>query len=508
MLSKRSSGILLHISSLPGPFGIGDLGSHAYQFADYLAEAGQRYWQVLPLVPVGYGYSPYASPSTFAGNPLFISPERLVSDHLLSPADLTPPTAFPKERVAYEQVIPYKKALLRKAFLAFEAGHSAVSADAFNHFCSTEAGWLHDYALYQSLKAAHDERPWTEWDPAFAGRHPDALATAEETHAESIRMHKFWQFLFLRQWNALRSYCHSKGIYIIGDLPIYVAHDSADVWSKPHLFHLNEHGHPIVVAGVPPDYFSETGQLWGNPIYRWADMESNGYVWWTQRFSSIFKQVDVVRLDHFRGFEAFWEVPASEKTAINGNWREGPGASLFSAIKENLGKLPVIAEDLGVITQGVRDLMQRFEFPGMAVMQFAFDGDANSSFLPHNYHPNLVAYSGTHDNDTVLGWWNNANSTLDAEAVERSRAFARTYLALNESRESNLHWVFIQTLLGSVANTVVIPLQDILGLGSEGRINIPGTSSGNWDWRYTGGALDQHTAKHLRDLCTVYGRLR
>lgn len=506
MLSSRSSGILLHITSLPSRFGIGDLGPTAYRFADFLAEAGQSFWQVLPLVPVGYGYSPYASPSTFGGNPLFLSPEGLHAGGLLTEDDLANSPEFPRDHVDYNRVIPHKKALLRKAYERFVSGESAVSVDAFEAFCEEESEWLHDYALYQTLKALHDERSWVEWDPVYVSREPEAIASAEAQYASEIRMHKFWQFLFVQQWDALRAYCHEKGIRIIGDLPIYVAHDSADVWSKPHLFHLDEQGYPLVVAGVPPDYFSATGQLWGNPIYRWQDMEANGYAWWTRRFASIFKQVDVVRLDHFRGFEAFWQVPAGEKTAINGTWETGPGASLFQKIHENLGELPIIAEDLGVITDGVRDLMRQFNFPGMAVLQFAFDGDASSNFLPHNYQPNLVAYSGTHDNDTVLGWWSNANSTLDAESVARSHDFAQLYLDLSEERERKISWVFIQTLLASVANTVVIPLQDILGLGSEGRMNTPGTSSGNWDWRYAGGSLDDTLAERLRDLCEVYSR--
>jgi 4-alpha-glucanotransferase len=504
MKTVRSSGVLLHITSLPGRFGIGDLGPEAYHFADFLARCDQQLWQVLPLVPVGYGYSPYAGLSTFAGNALLISPDLLVVDGLLDQAALADPPSFPSREVDFEQAQDYKYHLLRLAYDRFVGGQTALDPDGFAAFCRQEAYWLDDYALFMTLKHAHGGVAWTSWPAELAQRQPAAMAEARATHAEGIEMHKFWQFLFTNQWNALRAYCHKKGINIFGDLPIYVAHDSADVWAHPDLFHLDAAGNPTVVAGVPPDYFSETGQRWGNPIYRWEVMKSTGYQWWTQRFSKILEQVDLVRLDHFRGFEAYWEVPAEEKTAIRGRWVDGPGADLFRALEGRLGTLPVIAENLGVITEGVTALMELFDFPGMAILQFAFDSDASNEFLPHNLRPHLVAYTGTHDNDTVVGWWRNPNSTQDEAAAQRARAYCRQYLGFEDDERVN--WAFIRALFGSVANTAIIPLQDLMGLGSEARVNTPGEGTGNWTWRYTPDQLTLGLPERLQRLTHLFGR--
>ncbi|QXD14615.1 4-alpha-glucanotransferase [Rhodocaloribacter litoris] len=506
MQLTRSSGLLLHITSLPGPYGIGDFGPAAYQFADFLVQTGQRIWQVLPLVPVGYGFSPYAGLSTFALNPLLISPERLREQGLLNTDDLTGLPAFPAGRVDFDRVIPVKTALLRRAFGRFEAGAGLLDPAHFEAFCARHAAWLDDFALFMTLKEVHGEQVWTAWDPALAHRRPEALARARQAYATEIRMHRFWQFLAHEQWQALKAYCNERGIRIMGDLPIYVAHDSADVWANPHLFALDAHGNPTVVAGVPPDYFSKTGQRWGNPLYRWDVMAENGYAWWTRRMHKILSEVDLVRLDHFRGFEAYWEVPASEETAVNGRWVKGPGADLFETLRHELGELPVVAENLGVITDEVTALMDRFGFPGMAILQFGFDGDADADFLPHNYRHHLVAYTGTHDNDTVVGWWHETKSTQDAAAVERAHRYCRLYLDLDARREREIHWAFIRALFASVAGFAIVPLQDVLGLGSEARMNTPGQEQGNWTWRFTPEQLTRPIADRLRLLTELYGR--
>ncbi|WP_456424539.1 4-alpha-glucanotransferase [Rhodocaloribacter sp.] len=506
MKLTRSSGLLLHVTSLPGPYGIGDLGPSAYQFADFLAYTEQRIWQVLPLVPVGYGFSPYAGLSTFAGNPMLISPDRLREQELLQDHDLEPRPDFPEDRVDFDRVKVYKKGLLRIAFERFESDAAPDDRARFEAFCRQNAHWLDDYALFMTLKEAHGGSAWTDWPRDLVRREKKALDRAREAYAEEIRMRRFWQFLFAEQWRALKAYCNERDVRLFGDLPIYVAHDSADVWANPELFHLDETGRPTVVAGVPPDYFSETGQRWGNPLYRWDVMRKNKYEWWTRRMKKILEDVDLVRLDHFRGFAAYWEVPASEETAVNGQWVTGPGADLFRTLRKRLGKLPVIAENLGVITDDVVELMETFDFPGMAILQFAFDDDADAEFLPHNYERHLVAYTGTHDNDTVLGWWTNTQSTQDAETIRRAHQFCRHYLDLDERREREIHWAFIRALFGSVADVAILPLQDLLGLGSEARMNTPGESAGNWAWRFTSDALTIPIATRLRTLTQLYGR--
>lgn len=504
MTDRRQSGILLHITSLPGPYGIGDLGGAAYQFADFLAASGQTIWQVLPVVPTGYGESPYASPSTFAGNAMLISPDLLQQEGLLSAKDLADPPAFPADHADFASALAFKTELLQKAYKAFVAGDSKIVHGDYEVFCRKHASWLEAYALFDSIKSAQDGVEWTSWPRPLAMRDEAAIKAFVDAHRDEIDMRRFWQFLFDRQWSALKKYCNGRGIQIFGDLPIYVAQDSADVWSSPELFHLDEDGKATVVAGVPPDYFSETGQRWGNPIYRWERMEKSGFDWWKRRMARILDQVDLVRLDHFRGFEAYWEVPASEETAIKGRWVKGPGAELFHALTEHLGPLPVIAENLGVITEGVTNLMERFEYPGMAILEFAFDSGPENSFLPHNYRPDLVAYTGTHDNDTFCGWWNNTQSTQDADVTARALNYCRQYLEVTD--DSQVHWRAIRSLMASVARIVVTPMQDVLGLGSEGRINTPGVAAGNWGWRLQAGAVKAEHAARLKALAEVYGR--
>ncbi|MDX1419920.1 MAG: 4-alpha-glucanotransferase [Rubricoccaceae bacterium] len=492
----RTCGLLLHVTSLPGRFGIGDLGPAAYRFVDFLAQAKQGLWQVLPLVPVGDGHSPYSSPSTFAGNPLFVSPERLMEDGLLRADDLADAPTFPADRVDFARAVPFREGLLRRAFARFQDGAAPALRDAFDDFCRTQAGWLEDYALFAALKSHHEGRPWTDWAPPLARRDPAALDAARREHADAVAGHRFAQFLFARQWEALRRYAHAHRVRLLGDLPIYVAHDSADVWAHPDRFLLDDDGQPVAVAGVPPDYFSETGQRWGNPLYRWDRMHEAGYRWWIDRLTRTLSLVDLVRLDHFRGFEAYWSVPAEEATAIHGTWVEGPGAPLFEALERVLGRpLPLVAEDLGTITPGVVTLMEHFGLPGMAVLQFAFGGDADNGFRPHNFRRGAVAYTGTHDNDTFRGWW-------EGGATPEERAIGRAYLGPGEP-----HWAAIRAVATSVADTVVFPLQDVLGLGSEARMNTPGQDGGNWAWRVADGALTADHAERLALLTQVTGRV-
>jgi 4-alpha-glucanotransferase len=504
---SRSSGILLHPTSLPGPFGVGDLGDEAYRFANFLAENGQQLWQVLPLGPTGYGNSPYASFSAFAGNTLLISLERLVEEGLLSASDIASPPPFPAETVDYEQAHQFKERLLRKAFNAFRRATSAGLRGNFEHFSQQAAHWLDDYALYRSLKEAHGEKSWIEWERDFVRRDEGALAAARHHLHEQIEAQKFFQFLFFKQWFALKDYCNARGIKIIGDIPIFVALDSADVWTNPEQFKLKEDGHPIVVAGVPPDYFSETGQLWGNPIYNWERMVADGFSWWIDRVKAALQTFDILRIDHFRGFAACWEIPGGDQTAVRGQWVRAPGRELFTAIRNALGELPIIAEDLGVITPDVVALREEFGFPGMNILQFAFDGDrGNARFLPHNYRHNSVVYTGTHDNDTTVGWFNSeagSGSTRTAEQIERERRFCMEYL---DTDAKEIHWDFIRAVLASVSDIALIPLQDLLGLGTEARMNLPNTTSGNWSWRASAGALTPEVGQRLKRLTTIYGR--
>ncbi len=497
----RSSGLLLHITSLPGPYGIGDLGPDAYRFADLLFETGQRIWQVLPLVPVGLGSSPYSSPSTFALNPLFVSPTLLVEDGLLDAVEK--PAGVHAERVAFEAVGAFKDGLLEEAFNRFEAGDVSLDRAAFDAFCARHAYWLDDYALFMALKSHHDGAGWVHWPPELAQRRPEAIDAFREEHAARVRRHKFDQFLAFDQWDRLKRYCNERDILFFGDLPIYVAHDSADVWAHQNLFHLDDEGRSTVVAGVPPDYFSETGQRWGNPIYRWDVMEDNDYAWWTQRIEAALRHADMIRLDHFRGFAGYWEIPAEEETAVNGRWADGPGSSLFEAVRRRLGALPLVAEDLGLITPDVKELMRTFGLPGMAVLQFAFHEQADHPFLPHEHPRNLVAYTGTHDNDTFLGWWE--TMTRDA-SQERAVRFARAYLGLEAGRAEVVHWAALRVMMASPATWVVFPMQDVLGLRGTSRMNTPGESRGNWRWRFTWDQLTGEMRRRLERLTAIYGR--
>ncbi|MGA2214108.1 MAG: 4-alpha-glucanotransferase [Bryobacteraceae bacterium] len=498
MRFRRSSGILLHPTSLPGRYGIGDLGAEARRFVDFLAAAGQTLWQVLPLGPTGYGDSPYQCFSARAGNPLLISLERLVEVGWLDASALADAPVFPEDRVDFERLVPWKTALLE----------SAVSRDpGFKKFCEGNQHWLDDYALFMALKEAHQGAAWTEWNPGARDRDPRALAQWRERLAAPMAAQKFIQFAFFEQWRELREYAREHGVRIMGDLPIYVSHDSVDVWAHRQYFRLDETGNSTVVSGVPPDYFSQTGQLWGNPIYRWDALANDGYGWWLDRFHAAFEMVDMIRLDHFRGFEAYWEVPASEATAVNGQWVKGPGARLFRAAQAKLGELPLVAENLGVITPEVEAIREEFGFPGMAVLQFAFGNDAQApTFRPHNYPRQVVAYSGTHDCDTTVGWWSSkgrGESTRSEADIRRERDFAMRYL---NTDGSEIHWVFIRALLASVADTVLFPLQDVLGLGTEARMNQPATLGGNWRWRYRAGALTTETTERLRELTELYER--
>lgn len=503
---SRVSGILLHPTSLPGRFGIGDLGRQAMAFADFLARAGQSLWQVLPLGPTGYGDSPYQCFSAFAGNPLLISPEGLADDGLLAARDLKKTPPFPPDAVDYGAVEQFKLPLLAKAFARFEAGASPSQRDDFTGFCRSHASWLDDFALFMALKRQHTGQPWPLWDEGLARREPEALAAARREHAGEARSRQFAQYMFFRQWSALRVHCHGHGIRLMGDIPIFVAHDSSDVWAHPELFHLAADGNPSCIAGVPPDYFSATGQLWGNPLYRWDVMARNGYQWWIERFRATLALVDLVRLDHFRGFEAYWEVPGGETTAVRGRWVKGPGARFFEALQSALGGLPIVAENLGVITPEVEALRERFGWPGMAILQFAFGSDDSAdSFKPHNYPRNLVAYTGTHDNDTIVGWWMGGvgDSTREPEEVAAEKALCMRYLGVDGR---DIHWTFVRAVLASVADTAMIPCQDLLGLGSEARMNLPGRPSGNWRWRVTPERLSDDVARRLREMADLYGR--
>ncbi len=495
MAFTRSSGILLHPSSLPGRYGIGDLGQAAYDWVDFLAAAGQQLWQLMPLGPTGYGDSPYQCFSAFAGNPYLINFELLTEQGLLDAQLLDASPEFSAERVDYGAVIDYKLRVLRHSFETFKQSATKAQRQAFDNFCR-ESNWLADFALFMAVKEAHGGRPWNEWEADIRSRQPQAITAWQEKLADEIERQKYWQWLFFKQWLAVKSYANDRGIKIIGDIPIFIAYDSADAWANPELFYFDELGNPTVIAGVPPDYFSETGQRWGNPLYRWKPMKEGGYAWWISRFKASLQLVDMIRVDHFRGFEAYWEIPASEPTAVKGRWVKGPGQDFFDAIKAALGELPIIAEDLGVITPEVEALRDNNDLPGMKVLQFAFAADASDPYLPHNYPKNSVVYTGTHDNDTTLGWYQ--------KAPEKERDFVRRYLARDDH---NIVWDLLRLAFASVADIAVVPLQDVLRLDSSGRMNIPGQAAGNWSWRFTPEQLEYWIAPQLRELAEIYGRI-
>ena len=502
----RSSGVLLHPTSLPGRYGIGDLGDSAYRFADFLHKSGQRLWQVLPLGPTGYGDSPYSCYSAFAGNTLLISFDRLVKQELLFESDLSGFDELSDNAVDFARVHLNSNKLLALAFERFKRSSDAAMVSAFEKFRSLEAEWLDDYALFRALKDAHDGTLWNEWGSGLVSRESTSIIAAREKLRNEIEAQQFYQFLFFSQWYELKSYCNQRGIRIIGDIPIFVALDSADVWTNPDQFKLDKDLRPTVVAGVPPDYFSDTGQFWGNPIFNWERMQADGFDWWVKRVRAAFQMFDIVRVDHFRGFAAAWEIPAEDRTAERGRWVEVPGRELFDAIHSRLGELPIIAEDLGVITPDVEKLRDDLGFPGMHVLQFAFGSDATNSDLPHNYSRNLVVYTGTHDNDTTVGWFTSREgqgSTRAADEINREREFCLKYL---KSDGLEINWDFIRAALASVADVAIVPLQDLLGLGNEARMNLPNSTSGNWAWRFEEDALSEEVATRLHDLTRTYGR--
>ncbi|HBX71190.1 MAG TPA: 4-alpha-glucanotransferase [Chloroflexi bacterium] len=504
MTFKRASGVLLHPTSLPGPYGIGDIGPAAFEWVNFLASAGCSIWQVLPLGPTGYGDSPYQCFSAFAGNPYLVSPVSLLAEKLLDPADLAEIPTFSAEKVDYGTVIPYKLELLNRAYQHFKKSRSKKLHQAFADFQEAEASWLPDFVLFMALKEHFGGGPWVDWPEPYRQRQPQALAEFGQEHAVAVERQAFRQFVFFRQWGRLREYAHQKGIVIVGDAPIFVAHDSADVWAHPELFFMNADGKPSVVAGVPPDYFSATGQLWGNPLYNWEVHAKDGYAWWLSRFKGVLALVDLVRLDHFRGFAAYWQIPGEAETAIDGAWVPGPGKAFLKEMKAGLGDfttplhtgLPIIAEDLGVITADVEDMRVSYDLPGMKIMVFAFDDDASNVFLPHNYTCDYVVYTGTHDNDTVLGWYQ--------RVPDKERDFARRYLA-RDGRD--ISWDLIRTAWGSVAVWAIAPLQDLLSLDNAARMNYPGSLGGNWTWRMPSEATNEFLRSRLYETNLLYGRL-
>ena len=492
----RQSGILVHPTSFPGPYGIGDLGKGAYDFIDFLQAGGQTLWQCLPLGPTGFGDSPYQSFSAFAGQPLIISPEKLMDLELLTEEDAACHPEWNDEAVDYGPLIQYKTALFKKAYENFRHTPIILLLDEFRTFCEKNSGWPMDYALFMALKDANEGRAWTEWDDAWKFPTPAIKAAAHKELKDSVDYYCFLQYIFFKQWDELKNYAHKKGVRIIGDIPIFVSPDSADVWAHKELFYLDKDGFPTVVAGVPPDYFSATGQLWGNPLYDWSAHKKEGYRWWIHRIRHQLQLTDMLRIDHFRGFEAFWTIPYGEETAVGGQWKKGPGNDFFDHIIKALGpSLPIIAEDLGVITPAVEKLRDAYAFPGMRILQFAFEDIRDNNYLPYHYIENCVCYTGTHDNDTTRGWY--------LQASPESQDKVRRFMSCDGS---NVHWDFIRLAMSSVARYVLFPIQDIFGLDSSGRMNTPGTDTDNWTWRYKKERLNPGTAAYLKELSELFGR--
>ena len=491
----RAAGILLHPTALPGRYGIGDLGESAHRFVDLLRQSGQQFWQILPLGPAGLGNSPYAADSAFAGNPLLIGLDRLVAEGYLECDDLDGAPDFPEDRVDYAAVTEFKIPLLRRALTRFETGARRAQRAAFSTFVRQQRGWLDDYALFEALRTTYPDTPWIEWPSDLALRKTAALRRARRELAAEVRFQQFCQFLFVSQWRALRAAAHQAGVQIVGDLPIFLAHDSVDVWANQSLFELDQTGATTVVAGVPPDAFSATGQLWGNPLYRWEANAATGYAWWKARCRAVLELVDHVRIDHFRGFEACWQVPRGAETAESGQWVAGPRRSLFDALAQDLDNLPIIVEDLGLITPDVVKLRDELGYPGMKVLQFAFDSGPDNPYLPHNYHHHCVVYTGTHDNDTTSGWF-------AGQPTERRQAVL-DYLG---TPSDQIHWDLIRLALMSVADLAIVPLQDVLGLGSEARFNRPGQAEGNWEWRFRWDQVHPKNLEQLGHLTQIYGR--
>lgn len=493
----RKSGILLPVSSIPSPYGIGTFSAQAYEFVDFLDKAGQKLWQILPLGPTGYGDSPYQSFSTFAGNPYYIDLTDLIKRGYLTKEECDRADfGDDEEYIDYEKIYNARFAVLRRAYArAVEAG--LEKSAEYLEFVKRSGDWLEDYALYMAVKNSFGSVCWIEWDEDIRLREPESMERCRREYAEEIGFYKFQQYLFARQWGALKAYANGKGIQIVGDIPIYVAFDSADTWAHPELFQLDENKNPTGVAGCPPDAFSATGQLWGNPLYEWEYHKKTGYEWWLRRIEYCYEWYDVLRIDHFRGFDEYWSVPYGDKTAENGRWEKGPGYELFRAVMEKLGRRQVIAEDLGFLTDSVISLVAKTGYPGMKVLQFAFDSREESDYLPHNYERNCVVYTGTHDNDTTLGWYHSIPA--------RDRKFADRYLDIREKKD--VQWEFIRAAFGSVADTAIIPMQDYLGLGSEARTNIPSTLGINWKWRMKDGDCTEELAERIRSMTKLYGRL-
>ncbi|MFW6388292.1 MAG: 4-alpha-glucanotransferase [Desulfohalobiaceae bacterium] len=500
MLKTRASGLLLHITSLPSKYGLGDLGPGAYEFADFLHSAGQSFWQVLPLNPTSaiFQHSPYSSDSAFAGNPLLISPEILLADGLLKEEELPQSIDAESSQADYEQAARLKESSLQLACQRLQEQPQLWAE--YKIFCHRHQDWLYDYALFKALKFRQSGQAWTAWPQGIRDREPEALEHICQEQTQVLEEVRRQQFLFFRQWDSLKEYCNRKAIQIIGDMPIYVSQDSADVWSHRELFQLNPDGTPSSLAGVPPDYFSSTGQLWGNPLYNWQEMQNQGFAWWLCRMGQALELFDLARIDHFRGLVGYWEVPAGEKTAVNGTWRSAPAYEFFNTILRHYPYLPVIAEDLGEITSDVREVLAHYQLPNMKLLLFAFDQDnPGHPFLPHNYQPNCVVYTGTHDTNTLLGWFEQ-----EATAEEKSRLF--TYLGL-EPALHKLHWAVMRLGMMSVANLFLLPVQDLLGLDHRARMNFPGTEQGNWLWRLRPGQLDSELAANLAKLTRTCGRL-
>jgi len=498
-MDKRGSGILLHITSLPSSYGVGDLGPEAYRFADFLAGTKQTYWQVLPLNPTSpvYGNSPYSSVSAFAGNTLLISPDLLLGEGLLSQKDLDPIPPFPESRCDFSEAIQYKDKLLEQAYENFH--QQGKGRESFETFCSESSSWLEDFALFVVLKKNFAGIVWNQWPREFRDRNVESLKAVKQEYHNQLEKEKFWQYLFFKQWRSLKDYCQEKGVHLFGDLAIYVSFDSADVWTNPGLFKLDGEKRPAFVSGVPPDYFSETGQLWGNPVYRWNVLKKSDYQWWRERIAHNLKLFDVMRIDHFLGLVAYWEVPASEKTAINGRWMKAPGKDFLNTLKKHFPHLPIVAEDLGLVTPEVREVINHFELPGMKILQFAFgDDDPMHPFLPHTYEKNFVIYTGTHDNNTVRGW-------LEGEASPEERKRLFRYLGREVSVEE-IHWALIRLAMMSVARWVILPMQDVLGLGAEARMNRPSVAQGNWEWRLLPGQITALVSETLLEITETYGR--
>lgn len=500
-MKKRASGVLMHFSSLPSKYGIGDLGPAAYEFADFLAETKQQYWQILPTTPTNSfcGNSPYSSISAFAGNLLFISPDLLLNEGLLNEKDLKETPVFSKNQCEFEKVIPYKMQLLEKAYNKFQAdGHSK---NDFEWFCGEHSCWLDDYSLFVVLKREFDDKGWNDWPENFSKRQPAALNKIKTEKKEELQKERFFQFLFYKQWFALKSYCNERAVQFIGDIPIYVNYDSADVWVYPELFKLDSNFKPKAVAGVPPDYFSKTGQLWGNPVYNWEIHEKTGFNWWHKRIAHNLHLVNQIRIDHFRGLVAYWEVSAEEKTAINGQWVKVPVDKLLESIRDRYPHFPIIAEDLGVITDDVRECLHRYNIPGMKILLFAFcSDDAEHPYLPHNYERNCVVYTGTHDNNTVLGWYENNATKEEKEQLAQ-------YIGRKVKKE-DLPWTMIRMAMQSVADIALVPIQDILCLGGEARMNKPAVAYGNWSWRMEPAVLTKTVRTQLKIMTQIYGRAK